>query len=158
MFLLALPVFLLSLGSPVPSPDPLIPALSSLMGPLVSVLQTVGTVGGATAGGVGVGTAGAGGLVTAPAIAGTVATAPAIVPAMTMMSSLLPGIGLGLLKGIFLGSVVPEALCSLNYLIKKIIPAELLKKEAPKKQKGYGHHPVSPYGHHQPQYGYQRYY
>ena len=110
-------VFLLSLGSPVPSPDPLIPALSSLMGPLVSVLQAAGTAGGgaaagaggaaagaggAAAGGAAAGGAAAGGAITAPVIAGTVGTvaAPAM---MAAMSSLLPGIGLGLLKGIFLG-------------------------------------------------------
>ena len=101
VFLLAMSVFLLSLGSPVPSPDPLIPALSSLMGPLVSVLQTVGTTGGAIT----AETAGVGGLVTAPVVAGTVATAPAVVPAAMMMSSLLPGIGIGLLTGSFLGII-----------------------------------------------------
>merc|ERR1712123_8508 len=50
----------------------------------------------------------------------------AATPAMTM-SFLLPGIGLGLLKGLFL--------------------AELLKQRSPKSQKGYGHH--QPYGHQQ---------
>ena len=91
----------LSLCSPLPSPGPFFPAV---MGPLVSVLQTAGTVGGAAAGGVG-GVGGAGGVAAAPVVAGTLATAPAAVPAMMALSSLLPGIGLGLLKGIFLGKI-----------------------------------------------------
>ena len=65
------------------------PSLATLMGPLVSVLQTVGTAGGAAAGGVG-GAAGAAGAV-APVVAGNVATAPAAVPTMMVMTSLLPG-------------------------------------------------------------------
>ena len=102
VFLLTVSVFLLSLGSPVPSPDPLIPALSSLMGPLVSVLQTICTAPGVCS----ANAAGVGGLVTAPVVAAAApvvaAAAPTVIPA-AMMSSLLPGIGIGLLTGSFLG-------------------------------------------------------
>jgi hypothetical protein len=154
VFVLALSGMTLSTGSPVPSPSPLLPSLASLMSLLGSVLQAVVT-GGGTAGGAagGAGAAGAGGAATLPAVvAGTGGTA-AVAPAMMMMSSLLPGIGLGLIKGLFIGKT-----CSmLNYRMLIIdILAELLKEQAPKKAKGYGHHPPPSYGHHQPQYGYQR--
>ena len=101
VFIFVISVFLPSLGSPVPSPQPLIPALTSLLGPLGSVLQTVVTGGGAT-GATGVVSAQAGGAAILPIAAGG---ATAAVPAVAMMSALLPGIALGLFKGIFLGSI-----------------------------------------------------
>ena len=81
-----------SFTSPMPAPQPASPSLATLMGPLVSVLQTAGTAG--TAGGVAAGGAGAAGAagVVAPVVAGT---APAAVPAMMAMTSFLPGLGLG---------------------------------------------------------------
>ena len=89
-----------SFTSPMPAPQPASPSLATLMGPLVSVLQTAGTAGGVAAGGAGA--AGAAGVV-APVVAGT---APAAVPAMMAMTSFLPGIGLGLLTGSFLGNCI----------------------------------------------------
>merc|ERR1712106_1252764 len=65
--------------------------------------------------------------------AGMAMMAAGSAPAL-MTSFLLPGIGLGLLKGLFL--------------------AELLKQKPRKRQKAYGHHPPSNYV--QPQYGYER--
>ena len=100
---------IISKGSPVSSPDPFIPSIASMMGPLVSVLQTTGVVGGA--GGAAAGGAGAAGAV-APVVAGTVATAPV----MMAMSSLLPGVGLGLLSAIFIGRLSEKiSLRILNY-------------------------------------------
>jgi hypothetical protein len=66
-----------------------------------------------------------------------------------MTSFLLPGIGLGLLKGLFLGK-------KLNICVPVIhfFAAELLKQKPRKKQKGYGHPP--PHHYVQPQYGYER--
>ena len=118
VILLTQSVFLLYLGSPVPSPSPLLPSLTSIMGPLVALMQTTAVggggaaaggaaggaaAGGAAAGGAAAGGAGAGGAAIAPIVAGTVGTAAA--PAMmAALGTLLPGIGLGLLKGIFLGN------------------------------------------------------
>ena len=146
VFVLALSGIMGYYGSPVPSPSPFLPSLGSLMSPLGSVLQAVVT-GGGTAGGAagGAGAAGAGGAATLPAVvAGTGGTAAAV-PAMMMMSSLLPGIGLGPLKGLFIGNQ-----CNImNYRMLIIdVLAELLKEQAPKKSKGYGHHPAPSYGHH----------
>ena len=66
---------------------------------------STGAAGAGAAGAAGVGGAGTGAAVVAPVVAGTTgaataATAPAM---MTALSTLLPGIGLGLLKGMFLG-------------------------------------------------------
>ena len=60
-------------------------------------------------GAAGAGAAGAGGAATLPAAVGgvgtgVVGTTGVTAPAMMMMSSLLPGIGLGLLKGLFIGA------------------------------------------------------
>ena len=116
------------------------------MSPLGSVLQAVvtgvGTAGGA---GGGAGAAGAAGAATLPAVVtGTGGTAAAV-PAMMMMSSLLPGIGLGPLKGLFIGN--QWNIMNYRMLIIDVL-AELLKEQAPKKSKGYGHHPAPSYGHH----------
>ena len=91
VLLLLLPFILVS-SSPLP-PIP-------LFSPLISALQTVVT-GGGTAGGAAAG--GAGGAATLPAVVGGTGAA-ATAPAMMMMSSLLPGIGLGLIKGLFIGN------------------------------------------------------
>ena len=74
------------------------------MSPLGSVLQAVVT-GGGTAGGAagGAGAAGAAGAATLPAVVAATGGTAAVAPAMMIMSSLLPGIGLGLIKGLFIG-------------------------------------------------------
>lgn len=127
MLLLGVSVFTVSFSSPVPSPvpQPLVPSITGLMGPLLSLL-TIGTggiggaaagggaavggaaaggaaAGGAAAGGAVAGTAGAGGAAIAPVVTGTVGMAAAPAAMMTALAPLLPGIGLGLLKGMFLG-------------------------------------------------------
>ena len=93
------------------------------MGPLVAVLQTTAggiggavgggagaaaggagaAAGGAAAGGAAAGGAGVGGAAIAPIVAGTVGSA-AVPAMMAALGTLLPGIGLGLLKGLFLGN------------------------------------------------------
>lgn len=133
VILLTQSVFLLSLGSPVPSPSPLLPSLTSIMGPLVALMQTtaVGGGGAAAGGAAGGAAAGAGGAAIAPIVAGTVGTAAA--PAMmAALGTLLPGIGLGLLKGIFLGNYTHSVL----FKVYIFFSAE----------------------HQQPQYGYKRKY
>jgi hypothetical protein len=166
VILLTQSVFLLSLGSPVPSPSPLLPSLTSIMGPLVALMQTTavggggaaagGAAGGAAAGGAAAGgaAAGAGGAAIAPIVAGTVGTAAA--PAMmAALGTLLPGIGLGLLKGIFLGNYTH----SVPFKVYIFFSAELFKSP-PKspKAKGHGHHQAYGYQQQQPQYGYKRIY
>merc|ERR1719513_175265 len=115
VFLILLPILLHSLSSPVPSPLSLFPSLPGLLGPLGSVLQE-GMEAGAMA-------AEAGGAMMPM-------DAAAMMPMMNMMnmmpmmtSFILPGVGLGLLKGIIL--------------------AELLKE---KPRKSYGHYTPSHYG------------
>ena len=154
VILLTQSVFLLSLGSPVPSP--LLPSLTSIMGPLVALMQTTavggggaaagGAAGGAAAVGSASGGAVAGGAAIAPIVAGTVGTAAA--PAMmAALGTLLPGIGLGLLKGIFLGNYTHSVL----FKVYIFFSAELFKSP-PKsgKTKGYGHQQTYGYQHHRP--------
>ena len=92
-------LFLLSPGSslPAPSPDPMLANLMGFLGAAPAVLQTVVT------GGTGVATGGAvagGGLLPGTALV----TAPAVIaPAMMAMSSMLPGVALGIIKAIFIG-------------------------------------------------------
>ena len=98
MLFILLPIFLLSLSSPIPSPLPLFPSLPGFLGPLGSVLQE-GMEAGAMA-----------------AEAGEAMMpmdAAAMMPMMNMMnmmpmmtSFILPGVGLGLLKGIILGKTL----------------------------------------------------
>jgi hypothetical protein len=136
--------YLMALQSPVPFPSPLLlhllPSLVSLISPLGSVLQTlvtgVGTAGGAAGD---AGAAGAGGAATLPVVVAVTGGTASAVPAMMIMSSLLTGIGLGLLKGLFIGKQ-----CNImNYrMLIIVVLAELLKEQTPKKGKGYGHHPA----------------
>ena len=73
--------------------------MMGLMGAAPAVLQAVVTGGGSTGGAV----AGVGGAAVVPGT--VVATAPAVAaPAMMAMSGLLPGVALGILKAIFIGS------------------------------------------------------
>ena len=166
VILLTQSVFLLSLGSPVPSHAPLLPSLTSIMGPLVALMQTTAigggsaaagggaAAGGAAAGGAAAGGAGAGGAAIAPIVAGTVGTAAA--PAMmAALGTLLPGIGLGLLKGIFLGNYTHSVL----FKVYIFFSAELFKSPAKSpKAKGNGHHQAYGYQQQQPQYGYKKIY
>merc|ERR1719483_1124030 len=96
-------LFLLSPGSslPAPSPDPMLANLMGFLGAAPAVLQTVVTGGGGT----GVATGGAvagGGLLPGTALV----TAPAVIaPAMMAMSSMLPGVALGIIKAIFIAQL-----------------------------------------------------
>ena len=103
MLFILLPVFLLSLSSPIPSPLPLFPSLPGLLGPLGSVLQE-GMEAGAMAAEAG----------EAMMPMDAAAMMP-MMPMMPMMTSfILPGVGLGLLKGLILG----KTLLILSYLRK----------------------------------------
>ena len=107
MLFILLPIFLLSLSSPIPSLLPIFPSLPGLLGPLGSVLQE-GMEAGAMA-------AEAGGAMMPM-------DAAAMMPMMNMMnmmpmmtSFILPGVGLGLLKGLILG----KTLLILSYYLRK---------------------------------------
>ena len=138
---------LTSLGSPFLSD------LSHVMGPLGNLLQEVGgAVGGAGgAGGAGVGGAGAGGGGTGlgtgvgTVVGGLPVTTSPVVPAM-MMSSVLPGIGIGLLAG----TVIAELLIGKSG--DKKHPAGYNYHQP----RGYDGHGL--YGYEHDQYGHHKYY
>ena len=113
--------------------SPLVPGLDlGLVGPLGHVLQDMADAGGDMAAGMEMAGEGAAGM----------DMMAAMTPAMSM-SFLLPGIGLGLLKGMLFGKK-SSVKTTFNQLI--IILAELFRD----RQKSYGHS----YGYQQPQHGY----
>ena len=109
------------------------------MGPLGHVLQDMAAGGDMAA---------AGGDMAAAAAAGgdMAAMTEAMMPAMTM-SFLLPGIGLGLLKGMLLGNTNKYLL----YL--RLFAAELFRDRHRSYGHSYGHQQQRGYGQPQPQYG-----
>ena len=107
MLLILLPFLLLSLSSPIPSPLPLFPSLPGLLGPLGSVLQE-GMEAGAMAA--------EAGEAMMPMDAAAMMPMMPMMNMMPMMTSfILPGVGLGLLKGIILG----KTLLILSYYLRK---------------------------------------
>lgn len=116
--------------------SPLLPELSQMMGPLGNILQVA--AGGGGAAGAGTGAAGVGAGTGTGAVGSVVGGLPVttnpVVPAM-MMSSVLPGIGIGLLAG----TVIAELLIGKNE--EKKHPGQ--KYYQPRGYEGY-----HPYGHH----------
>merc|ERR1719320_114136 len=129
--LLASPI----LSLPAPYPNPL---LGRMMGAAPALLQGVVT-GGTGAGAAGAGAGAAGGVATGGVATGVVpgvATGVVTTPAMMAMSTMLPGVALGILKALFIAQLT-----------------ETLKK--PEKSHGYGYPQPQSYGyeHQQPEYG-----